>query len=362
MKRLSASLLAPSFLALTAALAALPLSAHADNIPGWYAALGLGGTFTPDEDVRAPAGRGTVQYSPGWNVNGAGGYAFANGLRTEGEVFRSTANVDRLEGRSTHTGNLYNTDLFANLYYDFHTETKLTPYVGAGVGVAFVDGANIAPVPATTALNSTETELAYQGIVGVSARLDDHWSFTTDYRYIGTTDPKFKVSTGGSARTDNSSHNIIIGVRYNFAEPAPFIPVQAVKAPAPAPAAPVKPVVAPVPQSYMVFFDFNKSELTPEAKRIVASAAQDLQRGGTIRLMVTGHTDTVGSVSYNQKLSERRAASVQAELESLGVQPGMIRTNGAGKTGLLVPTADGVREAQNRRAEIVLEHGTDNQQ
>ena len=73
-----------------------------------------------------------------------------------------------------------------------------------------------------------------------------------------------------------------------------------------------------------------------------------------MHLVVTGHTDTVGSAKYNQGLSERRAESVKEELVNDGVPNGEITTLGVGKEGLLVPTADGVREAQNRRATIEL--------
>ena len=69
---------------------------------------------------------------------------------------------------------------------------------------------------------------------------------------------------------------------------------------------------------------------------------------------MTGHTDTVGSAAYNQKLSEARASAVKARLIADGVAATEISMIGVGKTGLLVPTADGVREAQNRRAEIEL--------
>ncbi len=103
----------------------------------------------------------------------------------------------------------------------------------------------------------------------------------------------------------------------------------------------------------MVFFDFNKSDLTPEAKRIIASAAADYKRGGYVRIVVTGHTDTVGGDAYNMKLSDRRAASVKAEFARLGVEA--VEATGVGKNGLMVPTADQVREAQNRRAEIVFD-------
>ncbi|MGK9237349.1 OmpA family protein, partial [Inquilinus limosus] len=67
-------------------------------------------------------------------------------------------------------------------------------------------------------------------------------------------------------------------------------------------------------RSYVVFFDFDSSHLTPEAKRIVASAAADALQGRTTRIDVTGHTDRSGSVQYNQALSVRRGESVRREL------------------------------------------------
>ncbi|MDB5359162.1 MAG: hypothetical protein JWO51_459, partial [Rhodospirillales bacterium] len=77
--------------------------------------------------------------------------------------------------------------------------------------------------------------------------------------------------------------------------------------------------------------------------------------GHMTQINVTGHTDTVGSAKYNQALSERRAAAVKQQLITDGVPSAEIATSGVGKSGLLVPTADGVREPQNRRAEIVLQ-------
>ena len=73
------------------------------------------------------------------------------------------------------------------------------------------------------------------------------------------------------------------------------------------------------------------------------------------RLTVTGHTDTVGSDAYNMRLSRRRALSVQKELVRDGVPAGEIAIFAKGKRELLVPTADGVKEPQNRRVQIVLE-------
>jgi outer membrane protein OmpA-like peptidoglycan-associated protein len=72
---------------------------------------------------------------------------------------------------------------------------------------------------------------------------------------------------------------------------------------------------------------------------------------------VTGHTDTVGSDAYNMRLSRRRAESVAAELEKMGIPSSEIAIFAKGKKDLLVPTADGVKEPQNRRVQIVYAGG-----
>jgi len=122
---------------------------------------------------------------------------------------------------------------------------------------------------------------------------------------------------------------------------------------APAPA----PVVQSVPHSYLVFFDFNKSDLTPQATQIVDQAAKNAETTKVTQLTVTGHTDTVGSDAYNMRLSRRRAESVAAELEKKGIASSEIEIVAKGKRDLLVPTADGVREPQNRRVQIVYSGG-----
>ncbi len=110
---------------------------------------------------------------------------------------------------------------------------------------------------------------------------------------------------------------------------------------------------APVPKSYLVFFDFNKSDLTPQAVEIVDTAAKNAGPAKVTQLTVTGHTDTVGSDAYNMRLSRRRAESVAAQLEKDGIASSEIEIVAKGKRDLLVPTGDGVREPQNRRVQIV---------
>ena len=335
-----------------AALIALPVAAHADNMasqtPGWYGNLGAGMNFQDDTGNHTTGVQKFKFSQPGYDVLGSGGYEWDNGLRLEGEAFHDAATVKNADGALT------NTDLFVNGLYDFNNLVPyVVPYVGAGIGVGFVGADNIGTAAGHASGN--DTKLAYQGIAGLSVPIDNEWSVSADYRYIATTDPKYTVDgTTTKARLDNDSHNIIFGVRYNFDAAEPM-PVRATYTPRPQTHAIAKPVVAPVPQTYQVFFDFNKATLTDEAKRILASAAQEYKGGQYVRIVVTGHTDTKGSNKYNKTLSVRRAEAVKAELVKDGLAAQTIVAKGVGKNGLLVPTNDQVREAQNRRAEIVLD-------
>ncbi|HEX7389662.1 MAG TPA: OmpA family protein, partial [Acidiphilium sp.] len=107
-------------------------------------------------------------------------------------------------------------------------------------------------------------------------------------------------------------------------------------------------------RTYLVFFDWDKANLTPRAQQIVAEAAHASQTTHVTRLDVNGYTDTSGKPSYNMKLSYRRADAVAAQLVSDGVPKEDIMIKGFGETHLLVPTGPGVREPQNRRVEIIL--------
>ena len=103
---------------------------------------------------------------------------------------------------------------------------------------------------------------------------------------------------------------------------------------------------------FTVFFDWNRSTVGPDAMAVLQQAAAVYRAGGVVRVQVTGHTDTSGSVRYNQKLSERRAKQVADALVGMGVSPQTIVLGGVGENDLAVPTADGIREPRNRRVTI----------
>ena len=145
---------------------------------------------------------------------------------------------------------------------------------------------------------------------------------------------------------DKYNHSAMLGIRYALFQP-----------PVAAPVAQAAPPVAPAPstaRTYLVFFDWNRADLTARAREIIAEAAQNSRRVQSTRIEVAGHADRSGSPQYNQRLSQRRADVVASELVARGVNRNEIGVTAYGESRPLVQTADGVREPQNRRVEIVL--------
>lgn len=120
-------------------------------------------------------------------------------------------------------------------------------------------------------------------------------------------------------------------------------------------AAPPPPPPPPPPTSFMVFFDWDRSNLSAQAMSTIQQAAAAYKSRGSARVTATGHTDTSGSEAYNMALSLRRANTVKDALVREGVPATAISVVGRGETQPLVQTADGVREPQNRRVEIVIQ-------
>lgn len=124
--------------------------------------------------------------------------------------------------------------------------------------------------------------------------------------------------------------------------------------PAPAPMAPA-PVAEPPARDYLVFFDFDRSNIRPDAAEVLRRVASSARQLNANRVDLVGHADRSGNAAYNQRLSERRAASVRDFLVRQGVPNQAISAVGRGESDPRVPTPDGVREQENRRVEIRLQ-------
>jgi opacity protein-like surface antigen len=361
-------------LALAAACLAVPAAAHAQAVTGPYVSLGAGTSIMYPTNYAASTGTlgatdtGKLLSRPDYAGVGALGFGFGNGLRVElgGNFTRYTAtkiDSDTVGGVKAYGGINQYGPMF-NALYDFSVGLPVYPYIGAGVGYQWtklnsdVTG-NLAA--GGTSNGGTRPSFAYQGIAGLAYPLPmvPGLSLTAEYRFMQLTESrKFPSTTtvagvgsfaGVTKLGQESSHTFLIGLRYQLF-PAPMM------AAAPAPAA--APMAAPAPapaRTYLVFFDWDKSSLTPRATQIIAQAASDSKTTAVTTLDVSGYTDTSGTPVYNQGLSERRAKAVAAQLVADGVPASEIAIHAYGQTHLLVPTGPGVREPQNRRVEIVLQ-------
>jgi len=115
------------------------------------------------------------------------------------------------------------------------------------------------------------------------------------------------------------------------------------------------PAAAAMAQTFVVYFNFNKSDLTADGQKVIDNAVAYYKKTGALKVAVAGYTDTSGTAAYNMGLSHRRADTVRAALIKGGVPAAKISTAWYGKTNLAVPTPDGVKEPRNRRATIAIQ-------
>ena len=123
----------------------------------------------------------------------------------------------------------------------------------------------------------------------------------------------------------------------------------------PAPAAAAAPPPSQAARRYNVYFEFDRSSLTPEGKQIVDQVAAAAKSDNAVSIHLVGKADTVGTDTYNMGLSHRRADTVRAALHAAGVPAARIEERWVGLREPPVPTPPGVREPRNRVVEINLQ-------
>jgi outer membrane protein OmpA-like peptidoglycan-associated protein len=351
---------------------ALPALAHAQPVTGPYISL-QGGTaienpVNTDFTALGATLGGKLMYRPSYAGIGAIGYGFGDGFRVQidGDYIHNT--IDKFDydggGQTSVVGKEKKYGAMFNVLYDIPVGLPVFPYVGAGAGYQFVSTTayNGSGVGGLLATGGTKGSFAYDLIAGASYPIDavPGLSFIAEYRFMMLTESHkqaFSILGGIPAGTNGegavkfgqeSDHIFTAGLRYALFPPAP----------PPPPVQAVAPMAAPAPaeaKTYLVFFDWDKYNLTPRATQIIAEAASDSHTSATTTISVSGYTDTSGTPTYNQGLSMRRAKAVAAQLVTDGVPAGEIAIHAFGETHLLVPTGPGVREPQNRRVEIVLQ-------
>ena len=340
-------------------IAGLSATATAET-NGWYVSAGSGVSFVPELSLKDAGGKGKLESDIGYDLLGAAGYGFGKyRLELEGGWRQNDLSKLKTSGLTFKTkGDVSAFTTMLNGIYDVRTGTAWSPYFGVGVGTADVL-VNKASALGTKLIDDSNWAFAYQGILGLSYAVNDKLSLNGDYRYLRTTefDLKESVPVGGKSKQTYEDHAIIIGFTYKFGEP------EAAPAPAPAPVPMAAPAPKPAPKpmaqvplakSFLVFFDFDKSDITAEAAKIINQAAAAAKDQKSTSVQLIGHTDLSGSEKYNLALSLRRANAVKAALVKLGIPADEIGVIGKGKSEPLVATKDGVREPQNRRVQILL--------
>ena len=311
-------------LAAAVALAALPVAAYAQEInsqPGFY--IGGGG------GIAIPLSSGSTGGDVGWVAGGTIGYDFV-GPRVSLDVGYGQLPLNFSLPGTALNGSAGQLTGLVNLSYDFFPTSAFTPYIGAGAGIAFIDSNN--------SLGSTQ--FAWDALAGIKYQMSNALAFNLEARYVGTTEPSVNWN-GQTYYGQNQNILAMAGITYKFGQPT--------AAPPPPPAPP--PAAAP---SFMVFFDWDRSNLSQQALNTIKQAADAYKTKGSARITATGHTDKSGPEAYNMALSLRRANTVKDALVRDGVPATAIAVVGRGESQPLVQTADGVREPQNRRVEIVI--------
>jgi OOP family OmpA-OmpF porin len=267
----------------------------------------------------------------------------------------------------TGRGNTDVLDVMLNGVYELDTGSFVTPFAKAGLGYESY---------MHTHSNDFDGVILDAGM-GLKADLTKHIALKLEGLYM------YKMNNNGNDLGSNGEvHNVaaLAGLTFSFDEKAvaaaPVVAAAVVAAVAPEPAPAPTPVVpAPVPaekcanapkgfvlddnctplkKSFNINFPFDSAEIIATEAPKVAEFATFLKDSPAYKTELVGYTDSVGADKYNQKLSEKRAASVKAELEKDGVSADRLSTSGKGEADPVATNKTKEGRWLNRRVDAVL--------
>jgi iron complex outermembrane receptor protein len=306
-------------------------------------------------EIKGVEFNGAVQITPQWSADIEVDYKHAKWLEYYNSTLSTfTGGVSHFNGntmsRVPDWQGVFSTSYHDKLTEDWNWYARVQVTFQGSMYESDVDIGKTDPYARVNAsLGVTRGPLSIE-LYGINILNDKNWDFASRVPELNT-NAALETNYGqymGVLVQAPDVPDVGLKVRYKFGLPPKALP----------PAAPEAPPVA-IPQTvpvrtYLVFFDWDRADLTDRARQIVAAAATASTHVQTTRIEVNGYTDLSGTVAYNQKLSIRRAQTVEAELVHDGVAKSEIDIHGYGESNPLVPTAKGVREPQNRRVEIIL--------
>jgi outer membrane protein OmpA-like peptidoglycan-associated protein/opacity protein-like surface antigen len=396
-------------LAIAVALSSTVLATPALARDGaWYVGGDFGAMIVEDVEFDVGATEDAIIVDHEYGYDGAGfvGYDLGS-FRLEAEVAYKKARIDEIEtviglpgavgqGRTIPQtfvdaggGNTTALSFMVNGMLDFGDDEGISGFLGGGVGIARVNFNNQRQFSNQGAfIDDSDTRFAWQLVAGVRQAISDNMDVTVRYRFFNVSDlDMVGFPNGATYNTRLRTHSLLGGITFNFGgeDPIPdqtcwdgsVIPANQVCPPRPVPPVvvpDVTPQVVPCPNGssvpvgqtcpvqpigpFIVFFDWDRADITPQAAGILDNAAAQYQQTGQAQVVLAGHADRSGSDQYNVGLSQRRAEAVRQYLAGRGISEGAMRTEAFGESRPLVETADGVREPQNRRVEITMGPGS----
>ena len=351
-------------LAVAATLSLTALTATADDMfrGAWYLLPGFS-KMHPDSDLDANNGGGAFiklgkELSPSWDLQGGLGY--------------NRASEDT--GIAGAGGRYKQTTLGLDALYMF-SRSNFRPFLLAGLGVARND-VDYSGIPTLT----DERKTSWLANVGLGAQFlfTDNFGLQADLRHQWSRSDAKAPNTPFDADGTIGNTLLNVGAIFRFGAPAAVVaevapepaPIAAAPEPMPEPApAPAPEPVKCTPQMDTItvgaekLFGFDKVNISEEGKSALNEAAAKIKANPELKaVIVTGHTDRIGSDEYNHKLSHRRAVQVKDYLAAQGVDPSIIEAVGKGEAEPVVQCAGNKKTKKlisclqpNRRVEIRAE-------
>jgi OOP family OmpA-OmpF porin len=365
------------------ALAGASLPIMATAAAGPYLGLEAGPNWALGENAhQGGVDVGTFHFHTGFSTGLVWGFASPWGIRPEFEFnYRRNDLKDATGfGLGTTGAGGFNDAYTAmgNLWYDFRMPSGIFsiihPYIGGGLG-----GARVAlhhPSLDGAALNGDHNyTFAYQGGAGLEYDLTPNVGLSADWRYLQTNRNGYALGlAGGDTGLRYRAQTAMVGLKIGLwgtppPPPPPPPPPVAEAAPPPPPPPPPAPVCNPpagfkvdvncniIQQTLVVHqvdFEFNSDELTAPAQASLDEIAAALAQQPSLAVSIDGYTDSIGSASYNLKLSQRRAEAVSRYLAGKGVNAANLQAHGLGKDNPIASNDTDDGRAQNRRVEFEI--------
>ncbi len=224
-----AALLAIGFFSAGAAAAGTSTAGYeggqfgANRWPNWYVGVSGALPYVDSTDVEVNSSKvGELDFDSNYGVGASIGYTpgpngnFFDNMRFEFEYFYRSNDLDTLSIGKTSTdvsGELTSDSYMANVYYDINTHTRVTPYVGAGAGLAKIDLENKA-----LNLDDSDNRFAYQLMAGIGWQPEMllNTVLQVGYKYMDAGSPQFTTRGGASIQHDYQVHNVEAGARFRF--------------------------------------------------------------------------------------------------------------------------------------------------